>query len=120
MDGLERPYQLRPDDVVYFLHVPKTGGVTLAHLLGRRFPPETVCPAALPRELIALPRESLDSYRLFHGHFGYKLGALVRRPLIVLTLLREPVARVVSLYGHVRRVPTHPFHERVRRENMTL
>jgi hypothetical protein len=105
---------------VYFLHIPKTGGCTLTHLLRDRFAPEAVAPYCLARDLVDVPPEQMRGYRLFCGHFGYNLPALVGRPMIVLTLLREPVQRVVSLFGHIRRVATHPLHEQVRRENMTL
>jgi hypothetical protein len=114
------PHALRADDIVYFLHIPKTGGCTLTDLIRHQFEPRAVKALALWREVAAMPREELEAIRLFSGHFGYKLPALIRRPMIFLTLLREPVRRVVSLFGHIQRVETHPLREYVLSRNMTL
>jgi hypothetical protein len=96
-------------DVVYFLHLFKTGGSTFGQHLERMFLPHEICPARLLVDLLRLPAASLQEYRLFWGHFGYKLADLVDRPMIYLTVLREPVANVLSIYDHVRRSVDHPL-----------
>src|SRR5262245_43916521 len=105
---------------LYFLHIPKTAGTTFRTLLESRFRPEEVCPVYGRRELAGLAPGALDSYRLFRGHLGFLLPAVLGRPLTILTLLREPVSTVVSMYHFFRRLPEHPLHPVIERERLTL
>jgi Galactose-3-O-sulfotransferase len=58
----------------------------------------------------SLPREELARVRLIEGHTIYGLHRCLPRPAVYATLLREPVARVISGYGYIRRRPGHPLH----------
>ena len=112
---IDRPLSLgRP--TLYFLHIPKTAGTTFFEILHANVPSSEVCPAYLWRELLALPRESLSSYRLFRGHFYAYLDVVVPQPLETLTFLRNPIERSLSHYAHIRRWPGHYFHELAQRQ----
>lgn len=50
-----------------------------------------------------VPRWKLGSYRLFSGHHRFEHLALMPRPRLAITVLREPRQRLVSLYRHWRR-----------------
>jgi hypothetical protein len=114
------PYHPGPADKLYFLHIYKTAGTTFRALLESRFDPREVCPAHRIDELLRLPASSLGRYRLFWGHLGLKLTALMPLELIHLTLLRDPVEHVLSIYHAVCREPTHVLHDRVRRAGLSL
>jgi hypothetical protein len=106
--------------VVHFFHVLKTGGTSLTHVLEARFPQNEVCPARLLSQLVQLSPDILGRYKLFTGHFGHNLKRFVRRPIKHITLVRDPVAHVVSIYHHFRRDPSHPLYERIHRQEMSL
>ncbi len=117
---VEIPYRLRPGDLLHFLHIPKTGGVSLQAFLHGRFARGQVYRDYGFPGMMSAPPASWDGYRLISSHLGYKVAEIVRRPMIFLTLLREPVGRVVSFYRHARRHPGHFLHALVRREDLSL
>lgn len=94
-----------------FIHVPKTAGTTLSRILEGLFPVEQVCPAYYMRDLLLMRPDDLSTYRLFRGHFEYSVTELLGAPSC-LTMLREPVARVISYYRYIRSAPKHPRHEK--------
>lgn len=86
---------------IVFLHIPKTGGTTLHHLLLPHFAEEFVCPERF-NGLRHYPAGKLARYRLFSGHFDLPSVQLIPGPKKIVTLLREPVSRLVSLYHFAR------------------
>ena len=91
-----------------FLHIPKTAGTSLTELLIGRIGGDRVCPAGTLVDYDAMSDEELARYDLLKGHFDYALRARLRRPAQFLTMLRDPVDRVVSLYHQWRRSPVPP------------
>ena len=85
------------DRRVVFLHVPKTAGTTFHTHLASHFPKEQLCPIRYNTLLTASP-EDLLGYRLFSGHFCGDSIARIPEPKSVVTFLREPKARILSLY----------------------
>jgi hypothetical protein len=81
-------------------------------LLHQQFDAETICPAYLWRDLLRIPREQLSTYELFRGHFYTYLESFLERPLRLITFLRDPIARSLSHYAHIRRDPGHYFFQR--------
>lgn len=93
----------------YFLHVPKTAGVTLKTYLENQVPADAVL--AIDAEAArALPRATLNRYRVWSGHYdGTVLAALSPAPTTVV-MLREPVARLRSWAAHGRRLTNPTLH----------
>lgn len=90
---------------VYFLHIPKTAGTSLAALIERNFHPEEVCPPHLWTEMAQLPRHSLDRYRLFRGHLYHSFVEYLPVRPAVITFLRDPFEHFLSRYEHSWRFP---------------
>lgn len=95
----------------YFLHIPKTAGTTFKSILQQAFDPGQVCHADNLWELRKIDKFYLREQTLFMGHYGYGLEKILKRKLIYLTFLRDPVKRFVSHYHHIRRQSWHPFHQ---------
>lgn len=88
---LERPR-------LVFLHIPKCGGTTLHAALAQHFNPEQTCPERF-NGLRARRLEELAAFSFFSGHFDLEsCQALFGRDVRIVTLLREPRARLISLY----------------------
>jgi hypothetical protein len=97
---------VNPAPIVVFLHHQKASGTTLRTLLRCQYAPPGV--VDLPGELfdpaeLAAVAEQIDPERtlLVMGHLTYGLHRLVARPVVYITMLRDPVDRVLSLY-HAR------------------
>ncbi len=93
------------DDIprLYIWHVPKTAGTSLREMLMPHFSPLEFCGSLTLSELYRLSPARLRSFRVIAGHFGPMLPPLLPDvPLVTVTLLRDPMAVVASLYGQWR------------------
>ncbi len=85
-----------------FVHLPKTGGTSLHAALARHFPAEAIFRAdgvATWGGALTQP----DRFRFFSGHLRFSHIGLVPRPAYVVTVLRDPVERLLSLYTFWKR-----------------
>ena len=90
--------------------------MTFRTIIEDQFACEDVCPATLNAQLRKLSIEELRRYRLFRGHLGFSNlpGLLPNKRVINITVLREPVARVISHYDYIRRMPGDPHYAAVK------
>jgi hypothetical protein len=84
---------------IAFMHIPKTGGNSLLRSLFRIYPAHT---RTLHLSSKAAPCDASEK-RLIAGHFGYAFAKQLDASLI--TVLRDPAERVLSLYYFWRRLP---------------
>lgn len=112
---------LRPDERLFFIHIPKTAGTSLIAWLDGHFDVEEICPAQLWAQMARLPLDSIPRYRLFRGHFGADgLKQLLPRQPVTITMLREPVSLALSTYRFILREPGIPVHALVKAEGLTF
>lgn len=108
-----------------FLHIPKTAGTTLLDILDRQYPPEAIHSFggdahASVAQFKALDEQSRAQVRLLRGHMAYGLHEYLPQPAVYFTILRDPVARVISYYNYILRTPPHYLYETVTNNNMSL
>lgn len=104
-----------------FLHVLKTGGITLGNILKRHYASEetfsTFPTEAHPEGRIglfgALAPAERDRIRLLYGHMGFGAHAYFSGPATYVTVLRDPVERVISRFYHDRREPNNHLHAEI-------
>jgi hypothetical protein len=99
---------------IYFLHVPKTAGTTFHGFLSAQFDVNAVCPAHLWHQMIRMTPEEVETYSFIWGHFYAYLHRHVPAPMHYVTLVRDPVERALSHYGHIMLHPQHYLHARAR------
>jgi hypothetical protein len=118
------PPTLPPDHAVIFLHIPKTAGTTLHRIIKRQYRPAQLYHVGSASDSLTtfqqLPESQRAGIHFLMGHFELGVDTWLPRPSTYFTLLRDPVARIVSYYAHVRRDPDHYCHELVNRQKMDL
>jgi hypothetical protein len=86
---------------VVFIHLGKTAGTSLRTALSEAFPGDTICPELFDGLSRYSPAE-LAGYRLFAGHFRYSTLRHIPGRFDVITMLREPSARLLSFFYFIR------------------
>ncbi len=104
--GAEKQFQKwwRARQLLGFLHIPKTAGTSLVHALNAGFSSERVMPAALVYDLRnQTPKSLRKRYDFLYGHVGMDVLKPVATQIV--TVVREPTDRIISLYNYWRSVP---------------
>ncbi len=106
----------REDELLFFLHVPKTAGISLTAVLDANFAPGEIFEAQDWEEagevIERMSPVELARVRCVRGHYWFGPGdqAVYDRfsvDPVTITVLRDPVARTISAYQHVMRWPDH-------------
>jgi len=108
---------------IIFLHLPKTGGVTLRRALKWKYAPEMLNVETLtkPAETLAgVPLSERRNARVVTGHLHYGVHHYIPQQCEYITLLREPIARVVSYYYYILGHPKHWRHAELVRSGISL
>jgi galactose-3-O-sulfotransferase len=115
-----------PAESVIFLHLPKTAGTTLNRLIEWEYPLTemySVDPVLFEwsyARLRNLPEKRLRKTRIFKGHMLFGLHEVLPQPATYITVLRNPVDRVLSAYYFMRGYKLHPLYWKLRRNKWSL
>jgi hypothetical protein len=116
---------VKPSRTVIFVHIAKTAGVTFRAILRREYGRPAIYtiddedPAASVGKLARLTPSERVTIRLVEGHWPVGLHRDLPGARYI-TLLRDPVARVISHYRHVLRTPWHYVYRNGFSPRMTL
>lgn len=111
--------RMQDDDVLFFVHIPKTAGLSLISLIEAQFHEDTIFPLHSAPDLEVFKNYSptlIEKVRFVRGHYYFGpfdssiYKHVIRNPITV-TVLRDPVERTISAYRHILRRPQHQFHD---------
>ncbi len=112
------------DARLIFLHIPKTAGSTLRRILERQYDSHRIFTLegwrVHEKDFSGLPEVARAQVRVLEGHQFFGLHAHLPGPARYLTLLRDPVERLVSQYYHILRSPEHYLRPQVVDGGMSL
>ena len=105
-----------PGMQVVFSHVPKTAGTSLENILAKNFRFADVIHINAPdlNQCPQLLRLKKNPYQLICGHHpihGQLYGLLPSVKTFHLTMLRNPIDRVLSYYNYIQGKTDNPMHE---------
>jgi hypothetical protein len=115
-------HSILPGGRLFFLHIPKTAGISLRHLLQEQYPDAPTFFPSAPHEdeLFRMPRAEREALAVIGGHYRFGAHTWFETPTRYLTFLREPFERVVSHFHYILREPHHSLHVRAVASGLTL
>lgn len=88
--------------VLIFLHIPKCAGKTINLVMQRESHKQKIrCKGYIAQQMDV--EDGFADVDALRGHLFYGIHKWLRRPHVYFTLLRDPVARVISLYYWMKR-----------------
>ena len=110
--------------VTIYVHIPKTGGQSFYSILDRNYQKERIFSSMQLHkgleELSELSSGESEKLDLIRGHLPYGIHEIVERDATYITILRNPVDRLISLYHHIKRSTNHFFYEQINSGEMGL
>ena len=106
-----------------FLHIPKTGGITLAYIIFNQYryaKTFTIGSALLTESFLRLPLKERAEYEIVRGHFAFDERFKISDDTRFFTMLREPAKRIISHYNFLFYQTSHFFHGEMVRNNYSL
>lgn len=121
------------------MHIPKAAGSTLGGIIRRQYADGTILdtyPATFRAKcegmnalesarfrynyVKSLPQEERRKVSAFLGHEGFGFHELFPQPTTYITMLRDPVDRILSYYYYVHQSPENRMYETVVGNEMSL
>lgn len=105
--------------LIVFMHIPKTAGTTLRLLIDQNYKIWEIY-----REYRQVPMKVKipANVKCIQGHQPFGFHDILDRPHTYLTMLRDPIQRVISEYYYIRAANAHDPYigEKIAKENMSL
>jgi hypothetical protein len=124
-----RPSKKKSNDkAVFFLHIPKCAGTTLTEeIIKKKFKPhESIIfyehgTQVLIDHLKGMSQKEQGKIKCIAGHFAFGIHRYYTAgPAAYITLLRDPIERVISHYYYVLRREDHYLHQTAVGKKLTL
>ena len=109
-------------ETIIFLHIPKTGGRSLQNIILRQYSVEEVITDAHQKlgEIAAWSDEHKRAIRYIQGHFVFGIHKSFPQKCKYITLLRDPIDRIISHYYYIKRSASHPLNRVVEEQRLDL
>lgn len=103
------------DRLLIFMHIPKTGGMTLKRIIKRQYPDDTILKDITDGKIQEFQEKMEErDFKFVFGHLSFGLHLHTSKPCTYITMLREPIDRVISMYYYVLNKEDHPLHDIVK------
>lgn len=110
---------------IIFLHIPKTGGSTLHGIIHRQYRKGQWLSVKNNRQAEAfgeLSPDERDKIKVLKGHQAFGHHTKFRNPdkVAYITMLRDPIERIISNYYFILERPNHHTHKALVENNYTI
>ncbi|WP_160118398.1 sulfotransferase family 2 domain-containing protein [Bacillus sp. V59.32b] len=100
-----------PGELLIFSHIPKTAGTTIRQIIDNQYDKRNII--RFP-QLDKLSEEEVERAEVLYGHCRFGVHRRFNKPFSYLTMLRDPVERIISTYYFALRSPNNRMHEKVK------
>lgn len=106
---------MRNKDILIHLHMPKSGGTTLKNIIKNNYPPKAYFDVYQDEKQREHTLEALckEDVLCIQGHFPFGVHKYFSTPSTYITLLRNPIQRVISEYFFIKNNPRHNLYQLV-------
>ncbi|MEM9009991.1 MAG: hypothetical protein AAGE18_02110 [Pseudomonadota bacterium] len=103
-----------------FMHIPKTGGISVERAVAASVPDLNTCPAYYTKEYAGKTFADMPDYDFYKGHFDFDFMASIPDDYVKVVVVRRPVDLLLSLYNHIGSRQKHRLHEAVNAPDATF
>jgi len=114
------------DKTLIFLHLPRTAGTTLHRIIERQYDPNSIYTIdgvnseQSCMHFRKIPPHHKTHIKVLKGHMEFGMHEFLPNPATYVTLLRDPIDRIISHYYFVRQNPDHYLYRTVVSGRLTL
>jgi hypothetical protein len=112
---------------VIFLHIPKNAGTSLRRIVERFYRKEDMYfiytgdhGYSDKNAFLSLSNQEKKKIRIIYGHVSFGLHESLPQSFEYMTMLRDPVDRMISLFMHLSKDSRLPYYGRIHQEGMRL
>lgn len=126
MKSLKYVFKKKPLRRILFDHIPKCGGTSVWNFLRDNYPSKRtfhtngLTPSKDVEAFKVMTMEQRSRYWLVGGHGAQNLVDDVDDGFYKITMFRDPVDRIVSLYHYILRKDNHQHHDYVKGKSLTF
>jgi hypothetical protein len=96
------------DNLLIFMHIPKTGGTTLSSIIQKQYNKNVVLIRNNDMNV-----KDIEKSNSLMGHLYFGIHHKLSKPCTYITMMRDPVERVISFYFYIKETELHPHHAEV-------
>ncbi|MEM9923962.1 MAG: sulfotransferase family 2 domain-containing protein [Cyanobacteria bacterium P01_D01_bin.50] len=110
---------------VIFLHIPKAAGSTLLNIVRRQYNSDSIFsvdgknPLESIKQFKLLQKNKTEATQAVMGHMYFGVHEFLPNSTYI-TMLRDPIERIISFYYYVLRNPDHNHYNLITSKNLSL
>ncbi|WP_100404817.1 sulfotransferase family 2 domain-containing protein [Bacillus solitudinis] len=108
------------EDILIHLHMPKTGGTTLKKIIKKNYDKSQSFDVYVDHQQLPQLLKDISSKKVqcIQGHIPFGIQKYFHSKSTYITMLRDPIDRIISEYYFIRNIEWHNLHSQVM--NMSL